>query len=430
MAKTVLFGRYRLLAPAGSGGSAQVWRALDTTTKEQVAVKRLHPIVFADAAGRKRLRREFKALRTLDEPHIVRVRDLHIERDDGALVLDYVPGESLADRLASAGPLPAGEAVSVASDIAAALAAAHAAGIVHRDVTPGNILLDPSDGARLTDFGIAQGGDGATATVTAAGQLVGTLRFLAPEQLRGEPATPATDLHSLAAVTYEMLAGRPAYIATTPLALAEAQRRGPARIDGVSRLLDEAVRRGLAANPADRQPSVTAFAEELVAALEDAETAMWAIPVLPATPVVESVPPAPAGVAAEEVAPTVVPAAAALPAESVVSAEPDQAMVPAAAEPQLARVRRRAVPAPLIALFALVFTAFAVAALAAPGSGRPATDADGRSLSPAFVHVTPTPEATPEATPTPSPEKTQEIKGKGKGNGNGNGKGNDNGNGD
>ena len=146
MGESVLFGRYRLTESAGAGGSAQVWRATDTKTGDEVAVKRLHPIVFADEAGRARLKREFDALRSLDEPHIVRVRDLEIGEDDAALILDFVPGQSLADRLASGAPFQPAEAVAVATDVAAALSAAHAAGIVHRDVTPGNILLDPNEG--------------------------------------------------------------------------------------------------------------------------------------------------------------------------------------------------------------------------------------------------------------------------------------------
>ena len=213
MAKTVLFGRYRLDEPLGAGGSAQVWRATDKRTGDVVAVKRLHPLVFADQLGRERLLREFRALRDLDEPHVVRVRDLELTDDDGALILDYVAGPSLATRLSSGPRLSTAEAVSIALDVAAALGAAHAAGIVHRDVTPGNILLDPDDGARLTDFGIALGGAGTAGepALTVTGQLVGTLRYLAPEQLRGAPATPASDVHALAAVTYEMLANRHAY---------------------------------------------------------------------------------------------------------------------------------------------------------------------------------------------------------------------------
>ena len=101
MAKTVLFGRYRLDEPLGAGGSAQVWRATDKRTGDVVAVKRLHPLVFADQFGRERLLREFRALRDLDEPHVVRVRDLELTDDDGALILDYVAGPSLATRLSS-----------------------------------------------------------------------------------------------------------------------------------------------------------------------------------------------------------------------------------------------------------------------------------------------------------------------------------------
>lgn len=396
MAETVLFGRYELLEPAGSGGSAQVWRALDRETGDEVALKRLHPIVFADEAGRHRLEREFRSLRSLDEPHVVPVRDLHIEDDDAALVLDYVAGPSLARRLTDGPPIRADEAVSIASDVAAALAAAHAAGIVHRDVTPGNILLEPTDGARLTDFGIARGSaDAATATLTADGELVGTLRYLAPEQLRGEPATPASDLHALAAVTYEMLAGQPAYPATTPVALAESHARGPARIRSVSRALDEAVRRGLAPNPADRQPDVRAFVDELVAALEDARTE--AIDVAAFAPVAGAGP-----LGASAPAPLIAAAAA-------------------------SKVAFRGRPAgPLVALFALALSAVAVLALAPDPTGdaigaNPAASAQpSRVATPAATATT-----TPTPTPTPGPEDDAKGNGEGKGRGNDHGKGNE-----
>src|SRR4029079_4692139 len=265
MAKTVLFGRYRLEEPLGTGGSAQVWRATDTKTRDTGAVKRLHPMGFDDEAGRERLLREFRALRDLDEPHIVRVRDLELTNDDGALILDYVAGPSLANRLSNGPRLSTSEAISIALDVAAALGAAHAAGIVHRDVTPGNILLDPGDGARLTDFGIALGGAGTSGepALTATGELVGTLRYLAHEQLRGAPATPASDVHALAAVTYEMLANRHAYEAASPVALAEAQARGVAPSASVPPALDTAVRRALSPDPADRPSDAAAFAAEI-----------------------------------------------------------------------------------------------------------------------------------------------------------------------
>ena len=380
--ETVLFGRYRLIEPAGAGGSAQVWRATDTETGDEVAVKRLHPIIFADDAGRARLQREFDALQSLDEPHIVRVRDLEIGDDDAALILDFVPGQSLADRIASGPPFDPADAVAVATDVAAALSAAHAAGIVHRDVTPGNILLDPNDGARLTDFGIALGGEGASA-VTATGQLMGTLRYLAPEQLRGEPATAASDLHSLAAVTYEILAGRPPYAATTPVALAEAQDAGAEPLLGVAPALDNAVRRALAPDPADRPADVATFAEELRVALANEPTEL-----IVGLPVI----------AADGATPETGPAAAALPAEAA------------------PRTRARSLPGPLAAFLALVVAAIVLAAIAPTDGARP-PGAD----APASVVPTPS----DKATPPPAPEKPKEDKGKGDGNGNGKGNGND-----
>ena len=146
-------------------------------------------------------------------------------------------------------------------------------------MTPGNVLLDPDDGARLTDFGIALGGAGTAGepALTVTGQLVGTLRYLAPEQLRGAPATPASDVHALAAVTYEMLANRHAYEAATPVALAEAQARGVDPIPSVPPALDATVRRALSPNPADRPADATAFAAEIRAALATDRTEPVAI---------------------------------------------------------------------------------------------------------------------------------------------------------
>ncbi|HET9519636.1 MAG TPA: serine/threonine-protein kinase [Candidatus Limnocylindrales bacterium] len=375
MGETVLFGRYRLLEPAGSGGSAQVWRALDVESGEQVAVKRLHPIVFADAAARTRLRREFSALRSLDEPHIVRVRDLQIDGSEAALILDFVAGLSLAERLTAGPPFLPAEAVAITMDVAAALTAAHAAGIVHRDVTPANILLDPNDGARLTDFGIALGAGGGETNVTATGQVMGTLRYLAPEQLRGAAATPASDLHGLAAVTYEMLAGRPAYAAATPVALAEEHGRGPEPIAGVPPGLDALVRRGMATDPADRPPDVATFAAELERTFE--RQATEPIPMVPAM--------------------------------AVASAGPRPfAATPAEAAP--VEHGRRLLPAPLALILALIVAGVVLAALGPPGPQSAARPSEYPALQ---ATTEPTPTATPTPTDTPTPEPTKKDKGKG-----------------
>jgi len=405
MAKTVLFGRYRLLEPAGSGGSAEVWRALDTKTGDEVAVKRLHPIVFADQTGRARLKREFEALRSLDEPHIVRVRDLKIAKNEAAIILDYVPGRSLADRLAGGPPFQPAEAVDVARDIAAALTAAHAAGIVHRDVTPGNILLDPTHGARLTDFGIALGGG--AESVTATGQLMGTMRFLAPEQLRGAPATPASDLHSLAAVTYEMLAGRPAYAATTPVALAEAQDLGAEPIDTIPPALDAAVRQAMAPEPADRPASVATFAEQLSAGLiADAVTQTISLPAAGQVP-------EPVGAPIEEWAPAPIeePSPAAMSAAAV---------RPAAIAESPARSgsgSARSLTTPLGVVLALALAGVIFVALS-PQDPRPAAvGASPSVVSPTSTVVPqpsfqPTASASPSASPAAKPAKGHGHKGK------------------
>jgi len=386
MAKTVLFGRYRLIEPAGSGGSAEVWRALDTKTGDEVAVKRLHPIVFADEAGLARLKREFEALQSLDAPHIVHVRDLEVADDEAAIILDYVPGSSLADRLAAGPPFELAEAVAVACDIASALTAAHAAGIVHRDVTPGNILLDPTGGARLTDFGIALGG-GAEA-VTATGQLMGTMRFLAPEQLRGAPATPASDLHALAAVTYEMLAGHPAYVATTPVALAEEQDRGAAPIETIPPALDAAVRQAMAPDPADRPADAATFAQSLSAGLI-ADAVTQPIVGVPTAP-----PAGAAAVDAPEAEPVAGPAASDQPRSS----------------------SGRSLAAPLAAVMAVVFAVVILAALA-PRDPRPIADAPtppvAASSADSGVAATASPTPAPTDSPAAKPAKGKGHNGKG-----------------
>jgi serine/threonine-protein kinase len=395
MGKTVLFGRYRLLEPAGSGGTAEVWRAIDERTGDEVALKRLHPIVFATESGRRRLVREFRALRSLRHPSIVRVRDLQIARDDGAIILDYVHGSSLADRLRSGRALATAEAVAIASDVAAALGAAHDEGLVHRDVTPGNILLDGDGRARLTDFGIAHR-DGDETAATGTGMLVGTLRYIAPEQLRGEPATPASDLFALGAVTYEMLAGRPVFAATTPVALVEAQQVQPLPIEGVPGALDAAVRTALSAEPSARQRSVEAFAKQLRAAIDvpaepDARTQAVV------APAVSAAAPA-AGIAAMW--------AGASPTAAAVSPPPVRVRARRSSASAPRRVHRGL--APLVALVVLMFGALVVAALGAPGDGT-----GGNANGPVASE---SPTAEPVAPAAPKEKDNGKGKGKGKGN--------------
>ena len=426
MAKTVLFGRYRLDEPLGAGGSAQVWRATDKRTGDVVAVKRLHPLVFADQLGRERLLREFRALRDLDEPHIVRVRDLELTDNDGALILDYVAGPSLATRLSSGPRLSTAEAVSIALDVAAALGAAHAAGIVHRDVTPGNVLLDPDDGARLTDFGIALGGAGTAGepALTVTGQLVGTLRYLAPEQLRGAPATPASDVHALAAVTYEMLANRHAYEAATPVALAEAHAHGVDPIPSVSPALGAAVRRGLSANPADRPADAAAFAAEIRAALATDRTEPIAIgaPAADLTRSVAFVPPVPAARPVPPVSTSAPPAASAPaddPAAPLWAAEAAPNADRAGVSHPPARNGRKSLSVPMAAMLALALAFLVIAAMArsiVPGAAISEQTRTPAARTPLAVPVE---TVAPSAEPTQPPNEDANDQGNGKGKGKG-----------
>lgn len=264
MAETLLFARYRLLEPTGMGGTAAVWRAVDESTGEEVAIKRLHPALLDDQATRVRLVREFAALRRLEHPRVVRVRDLELGRTDAALVLDYVHGPSLAVRLID-GPVPAGDALRIVSDVASALDAAHAAGILHRDVKPGNILLRDDGAALLTDFGIVGSLDD-EAEITAVGAVVGTFRYMSPQRLAGAGATPADDIYALGVVAWQALAGRPPFDAPTPVGVAERIAEGPPALDGVPRAVEDAIRCAIASDPADRYPDASSFARALTAA--------------------------------------------------------------------------------------------------------------------------------------------------------------------
>jgi serine/threonine protein kinase len=398
MEQSVLFGRYRLLSRVGAGGSAQVWRAEDARTGEEVAVKRLHPVVFADPAARRRLERESRALRELDSPNIVRIRDSHLTDDEAALVLDFVPGVSLSERLAEHGRLSAAETVRVVRDVGAALSTAHAAGVVHRDVKPANIILAEDGRALLTDFGVARqhAGDvasGAATEVTAPGLVVGSLRYMSPEQLRGEAATPASDQYGLAAVAYEMLSGRAPYDASTPFALATAHAEAPAPLAGVEPALAAAIERGLSADPADRFPDVSSFAAAVQGAIQ----------------------PAPANAQT-----TVIPAVETAPAAPVADAPASRGTTTPS--------HRAAIAAGALAVGLAAFVA--IAALEPGGPSSPVSEQPAQAASAA-------PSAPPEVTPAPTeatPADRDEdddgsgrTKGKGKGNGKGNdkGKGND-----
>jgi len=277
-------GRYTLLDRHAVGGMASVWRARDDETGEIVAIKRLHPHVAADPAAWARLEREAAVLQALDHPGIVGLRDLVEDPEAPALVLDFVPGRTLDERIAE-GRLPAGEAVAIAIAVADALATAHEAGIVHRDIKPANILLDEADAPHLLDFGIATLDD-PSAALTAPAEIVGTLRYAAPERLAGEDATTRTDVWALGAVLYEMLTGTPLVDAHDAAAALAASQAGAPDLSLLPPSLASVVARAVATDPAERYPDSAALRDALGAppAPVDPDAATGVIPLPAADP--------------------------------------------------------------------------------------------------------------------------------------------------
>jgi eukaryotic-like serine/threonine-protein kinase len=258
----VLGGRYRLRRLLAVGGMGAVWAAEDAVLGREVAVKVLGEALADDRRAALRLRREARAAARLAHPAIAGVLDLGEEDGRPYLVMELLHGESLAARLARAGPLAPAEAVRVAAAAADALDLAHRAGIVHRDVKPGNVFVTHGGEVKLLDFGIARAVD---ETALTGGDLLGTAAYLAPERVLGRDATPAADVYALGVVLYELLAGRPPFAgdSATALAMAQVHAQPPplgAVAPSVPPALAAACERALAKDPADRPPSAAALA--------------------------------------------------------------------------------------------------------------------------------------------------------------------------
>ncbi|MDA0564626.1 protein kinase [Streptomonospora sp. S1-112] len=223
LAGTVLSGRYRLEEQIGSGGMGTVWRAEDTLLNRPVAVKLLHPAQMAEPTARERFRTEGRITAGLSHPGIAQVYDYGEQDGRAFLIMELVLGEPLSSILRRNSGLEPSVTLDIVGQAAAALAAAHARGVVHRDIKPGNLLVTEDGTVKLTDFGIARGNESVTLTQT--GMVMGTAQYISPEQASGRPATFASDLYALGVVAYECLAGQPPFTADTPLALALAHTR-------------------------------------------------------------------------------------------------------------------------------------------------------------------------------------------------------------
>ena len=212
----VLVDRYELGQVLGQGGMARVHQGLDRQLGRRVAIKVLAPPFDRDGEFVERFRREARAAAGLSHPNIVAVFDSGSDDGTHFIVTELVEGETLADRLRRDGPMPPADAVAVALDVARALAAAHARGLIHRDIKPGNVMLLPDGGVKVVDFGIARAAGSDTLTHT--GVVLGSTAYLSPEQAGGQPVDERADLYSLGCVLYEMLTGRVPFSADTPIA--------------------------------------------------------------------------------------------------------------------------------------------------------------------------------------------------------------------
>jgi tRNA A-37 threonylcarbamoyl transferase component Bud32 len=262
----ILGGRYRLQRELARGGMAAVWEAEDKVLARRVAIKVLHPHLAGDDGFRTRFRREAVAAAKLAHPHIVTTYDTGRDADFAYIVMELVDGTTIARLLKSQGPLPVAQAIDVAAQVADALACAHAHAVVHRDVKPANILLREDGHVKVADFGIAKAGTGHDLTRT--GVVMGTAKYLSPEQVSGNPADAGSDIYALGIVLYEMLTGAPPFVGDTELSTAVARLTAAPgslrdRRPDIPRSLEAVVLRSLARDPAARFRS----AEEMRASL-------------------------------------------------------------------------------------------------------------------------------------------------------------------
>lgn len=271
-------GPYEILSPLGAGGMGEVYRAKDTRLDRTVAIKVLPSHLSSDPERRQRFEREARAVSSLNHPHICTLHDIGHQDGVDFLVMEYLEGETLAERLAT-GPLPADQGLRYAVEIADALDRAHRQGIIHRDLKPGNIMLTKS-GAKLLDFGLAKlrhpdasspvlsGLPTEKELFTGEGAILGTLQYMAPEQLEGREVDARTDIFAFGAVVYEMLTGQRAFQASSQASLIAAiLQSNPPSISALepttTPALDRAIKKCLAKDPEERWQSAQDLASEI-----------------------------------------------------------------------------------------------------------------------------------------------------------------------
>jgi tetratricopeptide (TPR) repeat protein len=268
--------RYRVVRHIANGGMASVWAAEDELLGRLVAVKVLAPGFAADAAATRRFKREARAAaRVSDHPNVVTIFDVGEHDGQAFIVMEHLAGGTVSERLRRPQPVPRAVAMEWLEGAASALDYAHSREIVHRDVKPGNLLLDSAGRVAVADFGIARIATDSALTQT--GQVLGTAAYLSPEQALGKQATDASDRYALAVVAYELLARRKPFEGELPAAQARQHIESPvppaSAAGNLPAAVDDVLERGLAKDPAARPLTATAFVEDLRGALgDDADT--------------------------------------------------------------------------------------------------------------------------------------------------------------
>ncbi len=379
----ILANRYRLDEVVGRGGMSTVYRATDLSLDRVVAVKvALDPLAEENPVYVARFKREARAAAALSNPGVVTVYDAGADGATRYIVMEYVEGRDLAQVLRDEGPLGPARAAHIAEQVADSLAAAHAAGIIHRDIKPGNVMVGAGDRVKVLDFGIARTQDAVTLTQTAS--VLGTAPYMAPEQAMGNPADARSDIYSLGCVLYEMLTGKPPFMAEVPAAVLHQHVRvapkPPREINpAIPPALDALVLQMLAKAPEDR-PQTAAEVRDRLANFETA------------TAPTKPLPPADAltAVAAAAAAAAEVPQVATVPQAASASPDPTaptRAVPPRAVSPPRSR---RAGPWAFLAVVALLLLGAAVAyALTSGGhsstttssSSHPVTSTHGSSTA-------------------------------------------------
>ena len=396
----VIAERYELLERLGRGGMGEVWKALDLTLRREVAVK-LVALTGEDPTVRARFEREAVTMAGITHPNVATIFDAgtdeHGER--AYLVMELLGGGDLRQRLRDNGPMPWSEIRQIGSGVAAGLAAAHANGVIHRDVKPANIMFEGNT-PKVLDFGIARLSEAAADGLTQTSMTIGTAAYISPEQAKGQKVTPASDAYAMGCLLYAMATGTPPFTAENQIAVVRAQvydtppRLSEVRADTPPDI-DDLVARLLAKDPDDR-PDLN----QVAAVLDGAQLSTVPAAVLPEDVTTRLIPPVAAGATLAPTTPHV----------------EDNVLVPPVSPEE--DDRRKNLTAPIImTLMALVIAVGAYFAIAQPfgdkkpqrgvtGNPTPSVTHESTTAPPSTPPPSSTPQATPTASATPSPSQT------------------------